>query len=256
MTILFSDIRSFTTLSEGMSPRENFNFLNSYLSRVGPVIRNHNGFIDKYIGDAVMALFPESAEDAMQAAIDMQKQVAIYNVHRQKSGYVPVAIGIGLHTGSLMLGTIGEEQRMESTVISDAVNLASRMEGLTKVYGASVVISGQTLIHLEDPTKYNYRFLGKVQVKGKKDSVAVFEVLDCYSPNTIEMKLESRTKFERAILLYQGEKFAEANQLFKKVLEADETDRAAKFYVDRCEYFLRHGISKVWEGIESWNEKL
>ncbi|MCT7982647.1 AAA family ATPase [Laspinema sp. A4] len=258
MTILFSDIRSFTTLSERMSPRENFNFINSYLSRVGPVIRNHHGFIDKYIGDAVMALFPDTAEDAMRAAIEMQKQVMIYNVHRQKSGYMPIAIGIGLHTGSLMLGTIGEEQRMETTVISDAVNLASRMEGLTKLYGASIVISGQTLIHLDDPTKYNYRFLGKVQVKGKKDSVAVFEVLDCYPQSLIETKLGSRTKFERGIVLYQGEKFAEAHQLFKKVLENNPQDQAARFYVERCEYFLRHGISKVWEGLDplNVNEKL
>ncbi len=258
MTILFSDIRSFTTLSERMSPRENFNFINSYLSRVGPVIRNHHGFIDKYIGDAVMALFPDTAEDAMRAAIEMQKQVMIYNLHRQKSGYMPIAIGIGLHTGSLMLGTIGEEQRMETTVISDAVNLASRMEGLTKLYGAAIVISGQTLIHLDDPTKYNYRFLGKVQVKGKKDSVAVFEVLDCYPQSLIDIKLGSRTKFERGIVLYQGEKFAEAHQLFRKVLENNPQDQAARFYVERCEYFLRHGISKVWEGLDplTVNDKL
>lgn len=256
MTILFSDIRSFTSLSERLSPRENFNFINSYLSRVGPVIRNYNGFVDKYIGDAVMALFPNRAEDALQAALDMQKQVTIYNVHRQKSGYMPIAIGIGLHTGSLMLGTIGEEQRMETTVISDAVNLASRMEGLTKLYGASIAISGQTLIHLDDPTKYNYRFLGKVQVKGKKESVAVFEVLDCYPPHLVEIKLDTRTKFERGIMLYQGEKFAEAHQLFKKVLEQNPQDQAARFYIDRCEYFLKHNISQVWEVLDTLNEKM
>jgi two-component system sensor histidine kinase ChiS len=108
MTVMFSDIRSFTTLSEAMSPQENFNFLNSYLSQVSPVIRQHKGFIDKYIGDAIMALFPESANDAVQAAIAMQKQVALYNEQRQQQGDVPIAIGIGLHTGNLMLGTIGE----------------------------------------------------------------------------------------------------------------------------------------------------
>jgi two-component system sensor histidine kinase ChiS len=135
MTVLFADIRSFTSLSERMSPKENFDFLNAYLSRVSPVIRNHNGFIDKYIGDAVMALFPQTADDAVQAAIEMQKQVSLYNSYRQENGYDPIAIGIGLHSGTLMLGTVGESQRMESTVIADAVNLASRLEGLTKVYG-------------------------------------------------------------------------------------------------------------------------
>ncbi|HYO06762.1 MAG TPA: adenylate/guanylate cyclase domain-containing protein, partial [Phototrophicaceae bacterium] len=129
MTIMFADIRSFTSLSESMSPQQNFDFINSYLSRVGPVIRQYNGFIDKYIGDGIMALFPNRAEDAVQAAVEMQHQVKIYNLHRQNSGYQPIALGIGLHTGTLMLGTIGEAERMESTVISDAVNLASRVEG-------------------------------------------------------------------------------------------------------------------------------
>jgi two-component system sensor histidine kinase ChiS len=94
MSILFADIRSFTTLSEEMSPKQNFDFINSYLSRVGPVIRKHKGFIDKYIGDAVMALFPEAAEDALRAAIEMQEQVSLYNIHRQKTGYLPLAIGL------------------------------------------------------------------------------------------------------------------------------------------------------------------
>jgi len=102
MTIMFADIRSFTSLSESMSPRDNFDFINSYLSRVGPVIRQYNGFIDKYIGDGIMALFPNCAEDAVQAAIEMQQQVKIYNKHRQNSGYQPISIGIGLHTGTLM----------------------------------------------------------------------------------------------------------------------------------------------------------
>ncbi|HEY9612840.1 response regulator, partial [Allocoleopsis sp.] len=176
MTILFADIRDFTTLSEGMSPQENFNFINSYLSRVSPVIRAHNGFIDKYIGDAIMALFPESVNEALSGAIEMQKQVILYNKHRQSLGYLPITIGIGLHTGSLMLGTIGSQERMESTVIADAVNLASRLEGLTKLYGAGILISLQTLCYLDEPHNYSYRFVDRVKVKGKQKPVAVFEI--------------------------------------------------------------------------------
>ncbi|MGB7440928.1 MAG: ATP-binding protein, partial [Coleofasciculaceae cyanobacterium] len=168
MTIMFSDIRSFTSLSEKMSPQENFDFINEYLKKVSPVIRKNQGFIDKYIGDAIMALFPKTADDALQAAIEIQRQVSIYNSERQAISKPPIAIGIGLHTGSLMLGTIGDEQRMESTVIADAVNLASRFEGLTKVYGAAILISGETLSRLSTPEKYAHRFLGKVKVKGKK----------------------------------------------------------------------------------------
>ena len=178
MTVLFSDIRSFTSLSEKMTPQENFNFLNAYLGRVSPVIRQYNGFIDKYIGDALMALFPMRAEDALQAAITMQQEVSRYNRHRQAQADKPINIGIGLHTGSLMLGTIGETERMESTVISDAVNLASRMEGVTKMYGTTIVISQDTLFNLDQPTLYHFRYLDRVQVKGKKEPISVFEIFN------------------------------------------------------------------------------
>ena len=132
ITVVFSDIRAFTSLSEQMSPEESFAFLNSYLSGVGPVIRNHRGFIDKYIGDAVMALFPEDPADALHAAIAMQRFVREFNEQRLVEGRPEIRIGVGLHHGRVMLGTIGEDKRLEGTVISDAVNIASRLEGLTK----------------------------------------------------------------------------------------------------------------------------
>ena len=256
MSILFADIRNFTTLSEGMSPKENFDFLNSYLKRVGPVIRNHNGFIDKYIGDAVMALFPDAAEDALRAAIDMQKQVSLYNEHRQQIGYTAIAIGIGLHTGSLMLGTIGEEQRMESTVISDTVNLASRLEDLTKVYGASIIISGQTLFGLENPTKYNYRFIGQVPIKGKKVLVSLFEVFEADPPQIRELKMQTKTHFEEGIILYHNHKFYEAYQIFKSILQINDQDKAARLYIQSCEQFFKPRSSEGRALIKTLNETL
>ncbi|MBW4497137.1 MAG: response regulator [Oscillatoria princeps RMCB-10] len=256
MTVLFSDIRSFTALSEGMTPEENFNFINSYLSRVSPVIRTHSGFIDKYIGDAIMALFPETAEDAVRAAIEMQKQVSVYNQHRQNSGYPLIAIGIGLHTGSLMLGTVGEEERMQTTVISDAVNLASRLEGLTKLYGAGIALSGQTLISLDDLTQYRYRFLGKIKVKGKKESVAVFEVFDADPPLILELKHQTRSLFELGILLYHERNFSTALEIFKEILQINSADRAATFYVKRCQHLLTGEMPVEWEEIEVVGEKL
>lgn len=108
MSVLFSDIRSFTELSEKMTPEENFNFINSYLQRMGPSIRENNGFIDKYIGDAIMALFPRNAEDAIKASIQMMEGIKLYNKHRNNQGYAPISIGIGIHTGELMLGTVGK----------------------------------------------------------------------------------------------------------------------------------------------------
>ncbi|MEG3972906.1 AAA family ATPase, partial [Microcoleus sp. T2B6] len=132
MSVLFSDIRDFTTLSETMTPKDNFRFINSYLSRMEPVINENNGFIDKYIGDAIMALFSGEANNAVKAGIAMLHCLVEYNQNRANSGYGPIQIGIGINTGTLMLGTVGGQNRMEGTVISDAVNLASRVESLTK----------------------------------------------------------------------------------------------------------------------------
>jgi two-component system, sensor histidine kinase ChiS len=255
MTILFSDIRSFTTLSEGMTPEENFNFINSYLSRVSPVIRAHNGFIDKYIGDAVMALFPDSADDALLGAIEMQKQVALFNESRQQKEDIPIAIGIGLHTGTLMLGTIGSQERMESTVIADAVNLASRLEGLTKLYGVGILISEQTLDQIDDVLKYSYRFLGRVRVKGKKVAVAVFEVFDGDPDWLQQLKTQTRIDFEEGIVLYHQQEFAQAKQIFQEVLHINPQDKAAMLYIKRCENHQIHGVSEDWNGVEAITEK-
>jgi adenylate cyclase len=250
MTIMFADIRSFTSLSESMSPQENFEFINSYLSRVGPVIRQYNGFIDKYIGDGIMALFPNSAEDAVQAAIEMQQQVKIYNKHRHNSGYKPISIGIGLHTGSLMLGTIGEAERMESTVISDAVNLASRVEGLTKLYGVGIVASVQTLCRIDDPQHYQCRFLDRVQVKGKQTPVAVFEIYDGDSDMMIQLKTQTQTDFEQGIFFHYQQQFVQAKQMFLRVLQVNKQDKAAIFYVERCDMSIKNALIMTVEGIE------
>ena len=241
MSIMFADIRDFATFSEKMSPKENFDFINDYLSRVGPVIRAHHGFIDKYIGDAVMALFPNNADHALQAAIAMHKKVSLYNLERQQRGDGAIAIGVGLHTGSLMLGTIGESERMESTVIADAVNLASRLESLTKTYGASIVISGDTLMGLAEAINYHYRFLGRVQIKGKNKLVSVFEVLDAETNTMQELKWQTKTKFEEAIILYHQHKFDLATKIFQEVIQLNSQDKAAQFYIRQCQQLLKSG---------------
>lgn len=257
MTIMFADVRSFTKLSEQMTLQENFKFINGYLGRVSPVIINHGGIIDKYIGDGIMALFPQqSVETALQAAINMQREVSDYNQHRQNSGYQTIAIGIGLHTGRLMLGTIGEPKRIEATAISDAVNLTSRLEGLTKLYGAGVLTSGETLykiIEQSNPSKYSYRFLGRVRVKGRNESVSVFEVYDAEPKAIVQLKNETKAAFEVGILHYNQRKFTEAQQVFQEVLRINPQDRAAKVYVERCENYQEHGVPENWEGIEDFN---
>lgn len=255
VTILFSDIRYFTSLSEQMTPQENFDFINAYLGRISPIIRTHNGFIDKFIGDAVMALFPVQADDALQAAISMQQSVAHYNNHRYNKGRQPINIGIGLHTGKVMLGTIGETARMEGTVISDAVNLAARLEGLTKLYAASILISEQTLFSLDRPNRYNLRFLDRVRVKGRTEPISVFEILDGGSREDVNLKLETRTHFEQGLLHYHSQEFAEAQVIFDNVLHCNPRDKAAQIYRERAAYFAAHGVPPDWSGIEILREK-
>ena len=235
MSVLFSDIRDFTTLSESMTPEDNFKFINAYLSRMEPAIVAHQGFIDKYIGDAIMALFGGIADDAVKAGIAMLHRLAEYNQYRVNSGYMPIQIGIGINTGSLMLGTVGGQNRMDSTVISDAVNLASRLEGLTKKYGASLLISHHTFAQLEDVNQYAFRIIDRVQVKGKSAEVSVYEVFDADPPKLREGKLITKTAFEEALLHYNLHSFTYAERLFEEVLRLNPEDRAAQIYLERCQ---------------------
>jgi len=181
MSVLFSDIRDFTTLSEKMTPKDNFQFINAYLSRMEPAILENNGFIDKYIGDAIMALFSGSADEAVNAGLAMLQQLQLYNQERVESGETPIKIGIGINTGNLMLGTVGGQNRMDTTVISDAVNLASRVESLTKNYGVSLLITQHTYARLLNPSHYVIRPIDTVKVKGKSELVTVYEVLNANS---------------------------------------------------------------------------
>jgi two-component system sensor histidine kinase ChiS len=233
MTIMFADIRSFTSLSETMSPQENFHFLNSYLHRVSPIIRQYEGFIDNYMGDAIMALFQGYPEDGLQAAIEIQQEVARYNAQRVQEGLPPIHVGAGLHTGSVMVGIIGEDQRKQGTVISDAVNTTARLEGLTKMYGASIVVSDRILFTL-DPLKYSFRFLGKVIVKGKKNRVSVFEILDGCTQEEKEAKLQTQDYFEKGLLHYNSGGFAQAEECFLQVLSVNPQDEAARLYCERA----------------------
>lgn len=231
MTILFSDIRSFTPLSESMSPQETFDFVNSYLKVMTPIIKAHGGFIDKFIGDAIMAIFPDSSDDAVVAAIEMQKTIQEFNASREAEGKVPIRIGIGVHTGEMMLGTVGDENRMDGTVISDAVNLSSRIESITKHYGLRIAISERTFINLADANAYSFRFIGKVRVKGKRDSVSVFEIFDGDPPDLLEQKRRAQAHFERGVASYFLKRFQESAEMFEKVLEIMPQDTAARVYL-------------------------
>lgn len=250
MTILFSDIRSFTDLSEEMTPKENFDFINHYLGMMEPAIRKNNGFIDKYIGDSIMALFGESVDDAIEAAVEMRLQLVRFNEERRILGKKEINIGIGIHTGNLMLGIIGGEGRMEGTVISDAVNLASRLEGLTKVYGASIIISEDALIKLKNPIHFQYRFLDIARVKGKRDTVYVFEILNGEEEEIKKLKWETRHDFGKAVDLYRNRKFDQSARIFQEILLKNPGDQVARLYIERSREAFDKGLPKDWKGIE------
>ena len=255
MTVMFSDIRGWTSLSEEMTAQESFNFINAFLNRVSPVINAHRGFIDNFQGDGMMALFPETADDAVQAAIAMHAAVSEYNKDRKKKGFQPIGIGVGLHIGDLMLGIIGHEQRMQGTVVADAVNLASRLEGLTRVYGSSISISEPTLSQLKDPDKYKHRFVDRVQVKGKKDPVSVHEVFDSDPQPVVKLKEQTKDDFEQGLCLYYDRKFSEASVQFNQVLEKHPEDRAARIYLKRSANYMVNGVPDNWTGVEILTNK-
>ncbi len=238
MSVMFADIRDFTALSETMTPEDNFRFINSYLSLMEPAISDNQGFIDKYIGDEIMALFSGGADDAVKAAISMLQLLAEYNTTRQRPDRLPIQVGIGINTGSLMLGTVGGRNRMDSTVISDAVNLASRLEKLTKIYGVSLLITHHSFSQLNNSTEYAIRLIDRVKVKGKSKFVSVFEVFDADPPDSLQGKLETRTTFEQAALLYHLNDFTGAAELFSDCVSRNPQDRAARIYRERCQQRL------------------
>ncbi|MDA3851973.1 MAG: adenylate/guanylate cyclase domain-containing protein [Spirochaetaceae bacterium] len=226
MTVLFCDIRDFTSLSENMTPRENFMFLNSFLERIGPVIRGNQGFVDKYIGDGVMALFPGGPDCAVQAALKIEETLKLYNKHRLNSNYEPIRIGIGINTGFIMMGTIGENERMDSTVISDAVSACSRIESITKEYGLNIAISENTYSKLKMKDMLDVRNIGNIVLKGKKEPIGVYELYNGDDPVLIRKKNQLKKHFEAAVKSYERKDYEKSLSIFSKILDVfpeDET---------------------------------
>ena len=234
MSILFANIRNFTTLSEKMTPQENFKFINSYFLCMEPAIINNDGFIDKYIGDAIMALFGGSADEAVKAGLAMLNLLGQFNNNNQYLNDLPLQIGIGINTGSLMLGVVGGQFRMDSTVISDAVNLASRLEKLTREYQVSFLISHHTFSRLQHPEDYALRRIAKVRVKGKLEEVTVYEVCAADPPEVKEKKLGTKELFAQALFFYERQSFREAERLFQECLAENAEDKVAQVYLENC----------------------
>jgi class 3 adenylate cyclase len=248
MTILFSDIRSFTQLSEMMSPGQTFDFLNSYLRLVGPIIREHEGFVDKYIGDALMGLFPNAAHTAVDAAIEMQRGLEEYNRERARAGYPPIAIGVGLHRGMLMLGAIGESERIETTVIADAVNIAARTESITKQFRAPVIATEAVISALAGSHPYQLRPLGEVIVYGSSRGMEMFEIFDGDTPDLLLSKVRTLDAFSAGVNAFTAGDFVKAADAFARVLAQSSNDRTASYFHEQSRVFAEAAPSTLWDG--------
>lgn len=240
MTVLFADIRSFTSLSENLTPEENFRFINSFLGRFGPLIRSNNGFVDKYVGDEIMALFPGSPADALAAADAMRQERLTYNRHRASLDYPAIDFGIGIHAGTLMMGTVGEAERMDTTVIADIVNTAARLEALTKALQAPVLTTREALAAAQTAAgtaagtaEPPNRPLGEALVRGRREAVPIVEILTDQTDPVCRQKTADAPRFAQALAHYLDQNFSEAYQLFEEILSRNPEDRAAALYTER-----------------------
>ncbi len=249
LAILFGDIRDFTRISEGLGPEKTFRFVNQCLQRITPFVRENGGFIDKFIGDAVLALFPEAPHAAVDAAIAIERAIDeagdLDDAHR-------FAFGIGIHVGATMMGTIGDERRFEATVISDAVNQAARLEGMTKHVGARVLVSGEMVDELG--TAYAIRKLGAMRAVGKDRPIEVSEVLDADPWDLREKKIASSARFQTATASLRAGSFAAARDLFASLAEEEPRDGASKFFLAACDDALA-GQRVVEDGTIILNRK-
>jgi adenylate cyclase len=256
-TMLFSDIRRFTTIAEALTPRDTVDMLNEYFSEMAEIVQKHRGVLDKYIGDAVMAVFGavvESAADAdnaVAAAIEMLLRLRELNERRQSRGAQALEIGIGLASGEIVSGPIGSPNRMNYTVIGDSVNLASRLESANKLYSTSVLMAGPTVERLVTPVRL--RRIDLMRVKGKETPTEIFELLEHYPPHFRTMFDQSSTAFEAGIRHYRARRWTRALEQFAAVLSVMPNDGPSWVYTDRCLYYRDHAPPDHWDGV--WTMK-
>jgi len=234
ITVLFFDIRFFSVHSQMMSINQTFDFVNKVFGLAGPIIQKHNGFVDKYMGDAAMVLF-ENAVDAVRAGIEIYRSLILDSSTRVTNGIDGINIGIGVHTGNVMMGVIGDTEHYASTVISKHVNTASRIEGLTKQFKTAILVSSDTMQEIPDSERYfDFRFIGLVNPAGSRETIGIFEILDILPDDMRERKLKSREVFESAVRNFHTEKYQIAAERFKEVMDFDNTDECAKIFYEEA----------------------
>lgn len=259
VSVLFSDIRSFSSIAEALSATAIVEMLNEYFTSMVDQVFANQGVLDKFIGDAVMAIYgtpfpgPKDAENAVKSAIGMFRELDAMNHARAKAGKPPIKMGVGINSGRAVVGNIGSPKRMEYTVIGDAVNLASRIESLTKHYGAEILISKATLQRIEP--KLLVREVDLITVKGKDLPETIYEVMREDGPKRILRHQGGLADFAGGIELYRSRRFADAATLFDAIAKAAPDDTPCKIYLERCSRFMAAPPPDNWDGVWRHEEK-
>lgn len=254
ITVLFCDIRGFTAIAESQTARETFEWLNAFFSQMSEAITAHNGFVDKFLGDAILAIFDRvehHAEDALNAAVAMLQRLSEFNCDRDQYNLEqPINIGIGIHTGIALIGTVGSNNRMDSTVIGDVVNTAARLEELTKLYGCQILASDTTIAHvstnhnklsLNSSTlqrtliSYPSRWIDRVTPRGKRIVLELYEILGTSTQSLDIAKQQSLSCYNCGLQAWHQEDYPHALRYFQQVVEHNPNDSVAKLYIERCE---------------------
>ncbi len=253
VTVLFSDIRGFTTISEGLTPENLTHLMNEYLTAMTDIIMEHGGLVDKYIGDAIMAFWGAPIEDSLQekraasAVQDMTKKLKELNVEWKKRGIPEIKIGVGLNTGEVIVGNMGSTKRFNYTIMGDEVNFASRVESLTKKYGVTCLISESTYEKIKADKQFTTREIDTVRVKGKREPKKIYELI------TAPVAKESVAEFELGRKAYAAGKWDEAISHFKKVLSYGP-DATSEMFIERCED-LKKDPPTAWDGVYDHESK-
>ncbi len=248
MAVMVANIRSFNQLSKQLTPKQNFDFMNSFLKRFSPFVRKEEGLISKYLGAGFMALFPARSDDALRAAVAIRRELSSFNDSLLASGHSPVDMGMAIHKGPLMLGIVGEEQRMEGNVISDDVNITATLERMSDTMGASILVTRTFFDQLRSPERFRHRLLGRVRIDGKDEPLELVDVYEGDSDSVRALKERTKAMFERGVTLCQEGRFFDARETFIEVIKVNRFDKAAKLYFYLCDEYYQRGAVEGWNG--------
>lgn len=249
MTLLVCNMREFSDFSRELSPEDNFRFINSFLKVFGPVVRQFGGFTSRYLGPGLLAMFPQDPGDALKAAVKMRATLETYNEYRERnSGYRPIDVGIAVHIGDVMIGIIGEEQRMEGSVVSDQVHVATELEKASAKLGASILLTDEALAACKKNIRLQYRRLGAVQLYGEKRTMELYDVYEGDPAPIRKLKAETQPMFEAAVELYRSGRFFDAREAFVDIVKKNRDDLAAKQYFFACDHYYQQGVTADWNG--------